>query len=343
LNEVCRTPYVDQESSLVFDVGTQANATRHIGLTLLALAAACTPPIGISTTPSPTSFGAPVTSSPAPARYEATVVVADAGWADWLAVGDTQLFLALNMRGARASGTRSSVAAVALSGGVPAELPGTETLGVEISGMAVSNNAVYFSRVGGPDLRDSGLFRYSGGRLVPVTTDLLSSPAGIALNAAGDLFIADTTGGQVRRVSGGTMTTYAGRAGCGDRDPPVAGPATEAALCGPQLLALSATGDLYVARRGSTWIAKIDAAATLSVFAKDFGASSLATDRTGALLAASGSRLVRFDAAGTPNTIADDLGLVWAIAVGGDGSIYVLHQFVTSGTTRSLVTRLRQV
>ena len=269
------------------------------------------------------------------------MIVADAGWADWLAVSDTQLFLALNMRGARASGTRSSVAAVPLSGGVPAELPGTETLGVEISGIAVSNDVVYFSRVGGPDLRDSGLFLYSSGQLVAVTTDLLISPAGIAVNSG--LFIADTTGGRIYRVTGGRITTYAGRAGCGDRNPPVAGPATEAALCSPQLLALSATDDLYVAPRGGPWIAKIDAAATLSVFVKDFDSSSLAIDSSGALLAASEPRLVRFDAAGTPTTIADDLGSVRAIAVGGDGSIYVLHQFVTSGTTRSLVTRLRRV
>jgi hypothetical protein len=251
------------------------------------------------------------------------VIVADARWADWIAVGETQLFLALNMRGARASGTRSSIASVPLSGGAPAELPGTETFGVEISGIAASNNVVYFSRVGGPALRDSGVFGYSGGPVVAVTAASLSSPAGLAFNTVGDLFIADTTGGRVLLLSSGTMTTYAGRAGCGDRTPPAPGPATEAARCGPELLALSSTGDLYVAGRGPSWIARVDTAIG------------------GALLAATGSRLVRFDATGAPTTIVDDLGIVWSIAIGRDDSIYVLHSNGSGSATR--VTRLRRV
>jgi sugar lactone lactonase YvrE len=260
-------------------------------------------------------------------------------------VGETELFLARNMRGARAIETRSSIAAVPLSGGDPAELPGTETFGVEITGIAVSKNIVYFSRVGGPALRDSGVFRYSSGRLVAVTTNSLSSPAGLAINSAGDLFIADTSGGRVQRLSGGTMTTYAGRAGCGDRNPPGPGPATEAALCGPELLALSPTGDLYVAGRGATWVARVDTAGTLSVVVKDFGPSSLAIDAKGTLLAGDGAdrRLVGFDAAGRATVVADDLGFISAISVGADGSIYVLHLIATGGAPLERVTRLRRV
>jgi NHL repeat len=325
-------------------MGRLSNVGLQSGLALLALAPACMPPIGMSMTPSPTSFGTSAPSSPAPIRYEATVIVADARWADWLAVGETELFLARNMRGARANGTRSSIAAVPLSGGDPVELPGTETFGVEISGIAVSKNIVYFSRVGGPALRDSGVFRYSSGRLVAVTTNSLSSPAGLAINNAGDLFIADTSGGRVQRLSGGTMTTYAGRAGCGDRNPGP-GPATEAALCGPELLALSATGDLYVAGRGATWVARVDTAGTLSVVVKDFGPSSLAIDAKGTLLAGDGAkrRLVSFDAAGRATVVADDLGFISAISVGTDGSIYVLHSIATGGAPLERVTRLRRV
>ncbi len=245
-----------------------------------------------------------MTPGPAPARYEATVIVADAGWADWLAVGQAELFLGVNMRGARAGGTRSSIAALALSGGVPAELPGTAALGVEISGMTVFRDVIYFSRVGGPNLRDSGVFRYSNGESMPVTTGPPGAPAGIVLNDAGELFFAETNMGSVRRLSSGTSTNYAGRGPCGDRNPPTAGLATEAALCGPQLLAITKTGDLYVAGRGPTWIVKVDSVGLMSVFVKDFGPSSLAVDASGALLAAAGSRLVRFDATGTPTTIA---------------------------------------
>jgi len=258
-------------------------------------------------------------------------------------VGETELFLGVNMRGARASGTRSSLAAVPLSGGAPVELLGTAAFGVEISGMTVFRDVIYFSRIGGPNLRDSGVFRYSNGESMLVTTDPMSAPAGLVLNSAGDLHFADANSGSVRRLSGGTTNNYAGRGPCGDRIPPIAGLATEAALCGPQLLAISMTGDLYIAGRGTTWIVEVDSAGMMSVFVKDFGPSSLAVDASGALLAAAGSRLVRFEATGMPTTIADHLAAVLAIAVGGDDSIYVLHQLVTTGATRSLVTKLRRV
>jgi hypothetical protein len=290
------------------------------------------------------------------------VIVPDARWVDWIAAGDTRLFLAINVLGARPANTESHVAAVPLTGGDPVALPGTEALGVAITGVAVSGDVVYFSRVGGPSLRDSGVFRYSGGRSVPVvggprstpmscatgddvpaTTAVLCAPAAIVFNDAGDLFIADTSGGRVRRVSNDTITTYAGRGGCGDVNPPDCGPATSAALCGPELVAWSPAGELYIARKGSPWIAKVDPAGELSVFVKDFAPSSLAVDANGALLAGDGAdhRLVRFDAAGTPTVVADDLGFISAISVGDDGSIYVVHSTGAGGMER--VTRLRAV
>jgi hypothetical protein len=61
------------------------------------------------------------------------------------------------------------------------------------------------------------------------------------------------------------------------------------------------------------------------------------------LLATDGKagRVVRFDAAGKEDTIADGLGIVFALAVGPDGSIYVLNSTASPGTLRLQVTRLR--
>ncbi len=321
-------------------MGGNPRVTLATGLALLALAAACVTTTRLPTPPSPASSGTTSFSSPVPARYEATVIVPDARWVEWIAAGDTQLFLALNELGARPGNTESRVAAVPLTGGDLVALPGTDALGIGIGGIAASGDVVYFSRVGGPNLRDSGVFRYSNGALVAVARDL-RRPAGIVLDGAGDLFVADTDSGSVRRISGGAMTTYAGRGGCGDRNPPIAGPAIDAALCGVQLLAMNAGGDLYVAGIGPTWIAKVDRVGRLSVFAKDFGRGSLAIDISGALLAARGRELVRFNAAGSPTVIADDLGLISAISVDGDGSIYVLHSSASGATSR--VTRLRAI
>lgn len=267
------------------------------------------------------------------------MIVPDARWVDWIAASDTRLLLAMNVPGARPNQGISMIATVPLTGGDPVPLPGTDALGVGIGGLAVSGDVVFFSRVGGPNLRDSGVFSYSSGPSV-VAAGELRRPAGIVIDGAGDVFVADTDSGSVRRISGGAITTYAGRGGCGDRNPPIAGPATDAALCGVQLLAMNADGDLYVAGIGPSWIAKVDRAGTLSIVAKDIGPSSLAIDMSGALLAAKGRELIRFDVAGSPTVIAD-LGDISAISVSGDGSIYVLHSSGSSGIER--VTRLRAI
>jgi sugar lactone lactonase YvrE len=167
---------------------------------------------------------------------------------------------------------------------------------------------------------------------------------GIAFNTAGDLFIAESGAGLVRRVSGGVISTYAGRGPCGVALLPSSpGPATQALLCNANLLAVNASGDLFVSTTGGGYIAKVDRTGTLSAFNQDFQATSLAIDTNGSLLATDGKagRVVRFDATGHAMTIADGLGIVSALAVGPDGSIYVLHSTAPSGTFLPKITKLR--
>ena len=351
---------------------TPLRALVVLGLLAASCVAPANPPAIASPTPPPTQ---PTTGSvaptvrPVPTRYEASVFVSDASNVSALAVGDTQLFLAVNVLGARPGDTQSSIAAIPLltGGGQigtltgPATLGGTQAIGMQVGGVAVFKNEVYFSRQFGPNARDSGVFRYSGNQLTVVaggpgspatlspggdggqaTAASLDTPAGIAFNAAADLFVAEVGAGRVRRVSGGMISTYAGRGPCGVIDPPTPGPATQTLLCGPELVAANATGDLYVTRRGWTWIAKVSQLGALTVINK-FQASGLAVDANGALLATDGTsgRVVRFDATGLATTIADGLGIVSALAVGPDGSIYVLHSTAPSGTFLLKVTKLR--
>jgi len=80
----------------------------------------------------------------------------------------------------------------------------------------------------------------------PATAALLSNPAGVAVDGAGDLFIADTGNAVVRKVApGGVITTVAGlgRYGSADGD---GGPATAAALNNPAGVAVDAAGDLFI-------------------------------------------------------------------------------------------------
>jgi len=80
----------------------------------------------------------------------------------------------------------------------------------------------------------------------PAASAQLNSPLGVAVDAAGSLYIADTLNNVVRKVSGGTITTFRGqrigRIGRVD-----GGAATSAQLNGPQGLALDSAGNLYIA------------------------------------------------------------------------------------------------
>src|SRR5438309_1458539 len=78
----------------------------------------------------------------------------------------------------------------------------------------------------------------------PATNAALNQPDGVALDEAGNLYIADGSNCRVRKVSGGTITTVAGTGNCGFSGD--GGPATSAALSQPVGLALDGAGDLYI-------------------------------------------------------------------------------------------------
>jgi len=87
-----------------------------------------------------------------------------------------------------------------------------------------------------------------GGDDGPATSASLQSPEGLAFDAAGNLFIADTSHHRVRRVDhvSGVITTVAGNASfsCGQvRD---GSAATQAGLCNPVGLAFDAAGGLLI-------------------------------------------------------------------------------------------------
>jgi hypothetical protein len=92
----------------------------------------------------------------------------------------------------------------------------------------------------------TGIAGYSGDN-GPATKAQLSDPFGLAVDAAGDLYISDYANNVVRKViaNTGTITTYAGSTtatSLGDN-----GPATSAQLPAPAGLALDTAGNLYIA------------------------------------------------------------------------------------------------
>jgi uncharacterized protein (TIGR03437 family) len=81
----------------------------------------------------------------------------------------------------------------------------------------------------------------------PAISAQLFSPQGVAVDAAGNLYIADTGNNRIRRVSNGVITTVAGGgSSLGDN-----GPATSAQLSGPSGVAVDSAGNVYIADYGN--------------------------------------------------------------------------------------------
>jgi hypothetical protein len=79
----------------------------------------------------------------------------------------------------------------------------------------------------------------------PATAAALSGPAALAVDSAGNVYIADFFNGRIRKVSGGIITTIAGNGTNGPSGD--GGPATGAALSGPKGLAVDSAGNVYIA------------------------------------------------------------------------------------------------
>jgi len=108
----------------------------------------------------------------------------------------------------------------------------------------------------------SGTTGYSGGGYSgdggPATSAGLNNPYGVAVDMAGNVYIADTDNSRVRKVSTlGTITTVAGNGTygfSGDR-----GPAINASLSSPYGVAVDSAGNLYIADSANDRIRKVAA------------------------------------------------------------------------------------
>lgn len=134
-------------------------------------------------------------------------------------------------------------------------------------------------------------FSGDGGR---ATAARLNDPRGVAVDAKGNVYIADLLNGRVRKVSaGGTITTFAGGgASLGDGVP-----ATSAKLASPHGVAVDAKGNVYIAG-GSVRV--VNPAGTITTFA--------------------GGGVVLGDGGPATSARVDD---PYGVAVDGKGNVYI--------------------
>ena len=206
----------------------------------------------------------------------------------------------------------------------------------------------------------TGIPGYSGDG-GPAASAQLNLPYGLAMDVAGNLYVADYNNNRVRRITpDGRIATYAGSGGQGSGGD--GGPAISALLLQPRNLAVDAAGNLYISEFGANRVrqvttdGKISTAAGTGVagFWGDGGPATnaqlafpagLAVDRAGALYIADtqNERIRKILPSGQISTAiggTPDITLATPIAVAVDlnGNIYVadktslIHERLANGT-----------
>jgi sugar lactone lactonase YvrE len=156
----------------------------------------------------------------------------------------------------------------------------------------------------------------------PAAQALISEPQGIAVDSAGNLYIADIFNNRIRKVSSnGIITTLAGNGSIGFGGDN--GPATNALLNRPIDVALDAAGNIYVADHFNNRVRKIDPAGMITTVAGN------GNRRSGT---ANGQRAVDLG-----------IGIVDGVAVDNSGNLYLNADFevdkvdMTKGTITNVI------
>lgn len=144
----------------------------------------------------------------------------------------------------------------------------------------------------------------------PATKATLSLAAGVSVDSAGNVYIADTGNNRIRKIgTDGTINTFAGPGSTsgilGDN-----GPALSATLGAPQDVLADSSGNVYIADTGHSRVRRVAPDGTITTVA----GNGKASDVTG------------FNGDGGPATAAV-IGEPSGLALDGAGNLYIVDRF----------------
>ncbi|WP_432541960.1 cell wall-binding repeat-containing protein [Kineococcus sp. SYSU DK002] len=156
----------------------------------------------------------------------------------------------------------------------------------------------------------------------------LKNPTGLATDAAGNLYIADTGNNQVEKVTpAGALSVFAGN---GNAAAATAGPATASALKEPSAVTVDAVGNVLIADAGNRTVDKVDPATGLLTVVGSTGPTgsptALATDLSGAVYVADpGAGALKRMTGGAVSTVSlgAPVGPVTAVATTLGGNLWL--------------------
>jgi uncharacterized protein (TIGR03437 family) len=168
----------------------------------------------------------------------------------------------------------------------------------------------------------------------------LNSPAGLVVDPAGNVYIADYGNSTVRKVdTSGMITTVAGTGTWGNSGD--GGPANKATLAHPVALAIDTAGNIYIADPGNLNVRKITTDGNIHTIISKLDVESIAVDAAGSIyypnylnstiekilsngtqFTIAGNGTVGFSGDGGPATAAQ-LNMPYGVAVDSSGNVYV--------------------
>jgi uncharacterized protein (TIGR03437 family) len=254
-----------------------------------------------------------------------------------------------------ADGVIDTIAGTGVQGFAGDGGPGLKAQFGSINGLAVdskgnlyisdtTNSRVRMMNTGGIVSTIAGTGTPGGtGNFGPAVDAQLSYPAGLALDRAGDLYIADFGNATVRMVNtAGTMIPVAGVDAAGyDVFEGDGGLAYAATLGAPFALAVDSSGNVYIDDLGSSSIRKIGANGIINTIVSQISAAAIATDTAGNLyladyrnaviekvspggvpVAFAGNQVRGYAGNGGPASYAE-FNLPYGLAVDSSGNFYI--------------------